>query len=176
VASAGEKVLESRSVYQGRKVHLRVDTVALPTGRTAVREIVSVPQAAVIVPLTEDGRVHLVRQYRAAVGSYLLELPAGTFNAAEEPLACAKRELAEEIGRQANDWQLITSFHSMPGICDEVLHLFLARQLAPAESHPDPDELIEVVTMPLSEAVALVRSGVLRDAKSIVGLLLVAGR
>jgi ADP-ribose pyrophosphatase len=176
VASAGEKVLESRSVYQGRKVHLRVDTVALPGGRTALREIVSVPQAAVIVPLTEDGRVYLVRQYRAAIASYLLELPAGTLNPGEEPLACARRELAEEIGRQAGDWQLITSFYSMPGICDEVLHLFLARRLTPAESHPDLDEFIEVMTLPLDEAVALARSGQLRDAKSIIGLLLAAGR
>lgn len=170
-----ERVLESRSIYQGRKVHLRVDTVELPGGARSLREIVSVPQAVVILPLTDDGQVYLVRQYRAAIGDYLLELPAGTLDPGESPEQCARRELIEEIGMQAGTWQLLTSFYTVPGICDEVIHLFLARQLSPAHAQPDADEFIEVISLPMDQAIAMARSGQLRDAKSIIGLLWVAG-
>jgi ADP-ribose pyrophosphatase len=171
-----EKVVDSRSIYEGKKVNLRVDTVLLRNGETAQREIVSVPPAVVILPLTEDGQVHLVRQYRPAAGRTLLELPAGTLAAGEAPLDCAKRELAEEIGRQADDWQPITSFYTTPGIADEMLHLFVARGLTEAESHPDVDEFIELVTVPLEDARGMVHSGELNDAKSIIGLLLAPDR
>lgn len=171
-----ERVLESRSIYEGRKVRLRVDTVELPNGARSIREIVSVPQAVVILPLTEDGQVHLVRQYRAAIGDYLLELPAGTLDPGESPEACARRELIEEIGQQAGHWQWLTSFYTVPGICDELIHLFLARELSRAQGQPDADEFIEVVSLPLEQAVAMARSGQLRDGKSIIGLLWVASK
>ena len=169
-----EQVLESRSIYQGRKVDLRVDTVELPDGTRSIREIVSVPQAVVILPVTEDGQVHLVRQYRAAIGDYLLELPAGTLDPGESPEECARRELIEEIGKQAHYWQWLTSFYTVPGICDELIHLFLARELSSAAGQPDADEFIEVVSLPVGQAIAMARSGQLRDAKSIIGLLWIA--
>lgn len=169
-----ERVIESRRIYDGRIVHLHVDTVSLSNNRIALREIVNTPGAVAIVPLTEDGQVRLVRQYRSAVADYLLELPAGTLQPGESPEAAAPRELAEETGDRAENWTHLTSFHTMPGVCDETIHLFLATGLTSGATNRDPDEDIEVVTLPLARALEMSRSGEIRDAKTIVGLFLAA--
>lgn len=169
-----ERVVDSRLVYEGRIVRFRVDRVELPDGSLTIREIVGTPGAVVIVPLTDDGQVRLVRQYRSAIGQFLLELPAGTLEPNEPPEQAAPRELAEETGDRAAGWQRLTGFFTVPGICDEYLHLFLATGLAPGLTNQESDEFIEVVTLPLAEALAMVRSGEIRDAKTIVGLLMVA--
>mgnify|MGYP003878109427 CR=1 FL=1 len=169
-----ERVIESRRIYDGRIVHLRVDTVSLSNQRTALREIVNTPGAVAIVPLTADGQVRLVRQYRSAVADYLLELPAGTLQPGEAPEAAAPRELAEETGDRAEHWRYLTRFHTMPGVCDETIHLYLATGLTQGATNRDPDEDIEVVTLPLARALEMSRSGEIRDAKTIVGLFLAA--
>jgi ADP-ribose pyrophosphatase len=169
-----ERVIESRRIYDGRIVHLRVDTISLSNQRTALREIVNTPGAVAIVPLTADGQVRLVRQYRSAVADYLLELPAGTLQPGEAPEAAAPRELAEETGDRAEHWRYLTRFHTMPGVCDETIHLYLATGLTQGETNRDPDEDIEVVTLPLARALEMSRSGEIRDAKTIVGLFLAA--
>jgi ADP-ribose pyrophosphatase len=169
-----ELVLESRPIYQSRIVRFRVDTVSLPDGSTTIREVIETPGAVAIVPLTDDHQVRMVRQFRSAVGKYLLELPAGTLEPNESPEQAAPRELAEETGDRADHWQRLLGFHTVPGICDEYIHLFLATGLTPGETNLERDELIEVVTLPLSEALAMVRRGEIHDAKTIIGLLLVA--
>jgi ADP-ribose pyrophosphatase len=169
-----ERVVDSRLLYKGRIVSFRVDTVELPNGSTTIREIVSTPGAVVIVPLTDDGQVRMVRQYRSAIGQFLLELPAGTLEPDEPPEQAAPRELAEETGDRAAHWQPLTGFFTVPGICNEYLHLFLATGLAPGQTNQESDEFIEVVTLPLDEALAMVRRGEIHDAKTIIGLLMVA--
>jgi ADP-ribose pyrophosphatase len=172
VSKSPERVIESRCIYDGRIVRFRVDTIALSNNRTAIREIVTTPGAVAIIPLTDDRQVRLVRQYRSAVGDYLLELPAGTLHTGEAPEAAAPRELAEETGDRADHWLYLTSFHTMPGVCDEIIHLYLATGLTPGETNRDPDEDMDVVTVPLGQALDMVRSGQIRDAKTMVGLLL----
>ena len=170
-----ERVVDSRLIYEGRIVRFRVDTVALPDGSTATREIIETPGAVVIVPLTDEGQVRMVRQYRSAVGEFLLELPAGTLEPNETPEQAAPRELAEETGDHAARWRRLTGFYTVPGICDEYLHLFLATGLTPGQANQEADEFIEVVTLPLDDALGMARRGEIRDAKTIIGLLLVAG-
>jgi len=170
-----ERQIEGRRVYEGRVVSLEVDQVELDDGTRAVREAVRHHGAVVLVPLTADGRVLLVRQYRYVPGEALLELPAGSLNPGEDPAACAARELAEEIGHRAATLRPLAAFYSAPGFCDELVHCFVASDLEPVEGvSGDDDERIEVVAMPLAEAVAMARRGAVRDAKTIAGLLLAA--
>jgi ADP-ribose pyrophosphatase len=128
----------------------------------------------VIVPLTDDGKVRMVRQYRSAIGESLLELPAGTLEPDEAPEQAAPRELAEETGDRAARWQWLAGFFTVPGICDEYLHLYLATGLTPGQTNQDADEFIEVVTIPLGEALMMFKKGQIRDAKTIIGLLMAA--
>lgn len=168
-----EKVLSSQVSFEGRLIALRCDTVQLPNGRISVREVVVHPGAVAIVPLLDDGRVILVRQYRHAVGRVLTEVPAGTLHPDETPEECALRELQEEIGYTADRLERLTAFHLAPGYSTELIHLFLATGLQPAESEKDEDELLELVVMPLDEAVAKIFDGSIQDAKSVAALLLV---
>ena len=169
--------LDGGRVYDGRVVHLDVDRVRLADGTEAVREVVRHPGAAVIVPVLDDGRVLLVRQFRYPTGGVLLELPAGTVAAADaDPLECARRELAEETGHRAAEWRHLATFFSAPGFTDERVHCYLARRLeTTSEGRLDEDERIDVVAVPLAEAEAMARRGELHDAKTIAGVLLAAG-
>jgi ADP-ribose pyrophosphatase len=166
-----EKKLDSRVVYRGKILNLRVDTVLLPDGRTGTREVVEYTGAVAIVALNEKKEVFLVRQYRYPVGKELLEIPAGKIEDGEEPLQCAQRELAEETGLRAERWQLLCSFYSTPGFTSEKMYLFLARDLNQEGQHPDEDEFVQVVKVPLDEALTMLWRGEICDAKSTVGLL-----
>jgi len=170
----------SRRIYAGRVVNLRVDRVRLPGGRETEREVVEHPGAAVIVPL-DQGDVLLVRQFRYAVGTALLELPAGTLEPGEPPLEAARRELLEEVGVEAADWESLAVLFPSPGVMTEVMHLFLASGLTPPRTVPPArtdtsDEHLAVERVPLPEAVARVARGEIRDAKSVAGILLAARR
>lgn len=167
------RVVESRQVFAGRVVNVRVDTLALPDGKTVQREVVEHRGAVVMVALDHDHQVLLVRQHRPAVGEDLLELPAGTIEAGEAPPDCARRELAEELGMAADRWTLLAQCYSSPGFCTELLHLYLAEGLTPAHGQPDEDEAITVERQPLASVRALIASGAIRDAKTIAGLMLV---
>lgn len=168
-----EKTLSSEIVYRGRVLNLRVDRVELPDGRNGSREVVEYPGAVTVVALTGDGEVLLVRQYRHAVGEELLELPAGKLEPGEDPERAARRELAEETGYTAAETRLLLSFYSTPGFTTEKMYLYLATGLAPGSPDPDPDEFISVVRVKLARAREMIREGLIRDAKSIVGLLTV---
>ena len=171
-----ERVLESRRVHEGRVVNLRLDTVVLPNGRSAVREVAEHAPVVVIVPLDGDGNVLLVRQYRLPVQQSLLELPAGGIDAGESVEEAVQRELREETGQRAGRLERLAAFYASPGYCDELMHLYLATELEPSPLAADSDENIEVVPIPLTDALALVDRGQICDAKTIIGLWAAARR
>ena len=166
-----ERVLESRRLYEGRVVNLRVDSVELPSGLQATREVVEHNDVVAIVPLLENGDVLLVRQYRLPAEQVLLEVHAGGVDAGESSEQAAQRELGEECGQRADRLERLGGFYASPGFCSEFVHVFLATQLRPVRARPDPDEEIAVVRLPLAEALRLVRRGEIRDGKSIIGLM-----
>ncbi len=168
----------SRSVFKGRIVRLDLETVLLPNGTTVDLEIIHHPGAAAVVPVQSDGTVLLVRQYRHAAGGYLLEIPAGTLNPGEDPRDCALRELEEEVGYRAGRLDLLLSVFTTPGFTDEVIHLYRASDLVPGTQALESDEVLEVVSMPLSRAITEIGRGGIRDGKTVIGLqtVLLAGR
>ncbi len=169
-----ERQLNSKLIYKGKILNLRRDRVCLPDGREAFREIVEHPGAVAVVALDEEKSVYLVRQYRYPVEKVLLEVPAGKLDPGEEPLDCARRELAEEVGLSASRWQLLTTFYTTPGFSNEQMFLYLATGLEMISAEADADEFLEVVKMPLAEAVSQALNGTIQDAKSIAGLLAAA--
>jgi 8-oxo-dGDP phosphatase len=171
------RVLASETVYEGRVISLHRDTVAMPDGSQSVREVVRHPGAVAVVALDNQERVVLVRQYRHPVGGYLWELPAGLRDSdGEPPLETAQRELAEETLLAAERWSLLTTHYSSPGFCDEMVHIYLAEGLSPAQ-HPEGftvehEELdMTVVRVPLDEAVQRVFDGDIRNASAVIGIL-----
>ncbi|HXF70019.1 MAG TPA: NUDIX hydrolase [Thermoflexus sp.] len=171
-----EVLLESRRIYEGRILNLRVDTVRLPSGGTAIREVVEHRGAVAIVPILDSGQVALVRQFRYAIGTVSLEIPAGTLEPGEDPLVCARRELEEETGYQAARWERLGVIWPTPGYSTEEIVLFIARDLTPGPAQPEFDETLSVVTMSWPEIWAAIDEGRLRDAKSIVALTWAARR
>ncbi len=163
------RLIASRRLYEGQRVSMRLDEVALPSGRVAAYEVVEHPGAAAIVALTAERRVFLVRQFRQAVGAELLELPAGTIEPGESPLACARRELAEEVGRAAGRWERLISFYPSPGVLTEELHVFLAEDLRVSTAEHEEEDL-RVESLSLEEAHRRIAAGEIRDAKSIIGI------
>lgn len=172
--------LTRRRIYTGRVVHLDVDTVQFPDGSTGEMEMLRHPGAAAVIPFASDPRgadptVLLIRQYRYATGGPLFEIPAGRLDAGEAPEQCARRELKEEVGVTAGRLERLTTIWTTPGFTDERIHLFWAADLAAGAHAREPDEFIEVVPKPLSEVLALVRSGEICDGKSVVAILYMAG-
>ncbi|MDH7482092.1 MAG: NUDIX hydrolase [Armatimonadota bacterium] len=167
-----EKTIESKRIFEGRIVSLRVDTIELPNGRRTTREVVEHKGAVAVVPMLDHEKVVMVRQFRQPVGSELLEIPAGTLEDGEDPADCARRELVEEIGYYPG--KLTEMFHSYlsPGYSTEMLHTFLAEDLQKVSEKRDFDEFLEVVTINLKDAVEMICRGAILDAKSICGLLL----
>ena len=167
-----ETTIESRVEFRGRILSVRVDEVRLPDGRITTREIAEHDASVCIVPVDPQGNVLLVRQYRKPVEDQLLEVPAGGIEPGESPLAAAVRELQEEVGFTAREIQSLSSFWVSPGWCTEYMYAYLATQLEPARLPADYDENIAVVPVPLDELDGLMRSGEIKDVKSIASLLL----
>jgi len=162
--------------FEGRLINVRVDQVRLPDGGHSAREIVEHRGAVAAVPLTARQEVILVRQWRHPAGRTLLEIPAGTREEGEEPEETLRRELIEEIGHRAGSIVPLVEVYTAPGYSTELIGLYLATDLRPADGEADADENIEVVRIPLSEAVRMCRDGELQDAKTVTGLLLAATR
>ena len=160
----------TKSIYTGRVVTLNVETVQLPNGVTVDLETIRHPGAAAVVPMKDDGTVVLIRQFRHAAGGFIYEIPAGKLNPGEDPLDCAKRELEEEVGYRASSLSLLSSIFTAPGFADEVIHVYKATGLIRGRQQLDRDEVLEVVELSLLEAVKKIEEGVIRDAKTIVGL------
>jgi ADP-ribose pyrophosphatase len=169
-----ERVIETRRIHEGRIINLREDTVELPNGRTALREIVEHAEVVAIVPLDSEGNVILVRQYRLPAREALLEVPAGGIDEGESIEDAAQRELQEETGFRAQKLHRLTSFYVAPGYCTEFIHAFLASGLSESALAGDDDEDISVERVPLGKVLGLIETGEIRDAKSIIGLLLAA--
>jgi ADP-ribose pyrophosphatase len=160
----------TKNIYTGRVVTLNVDTVTLPNGITVDLEVVRHPGAAAVVPLKDDGTVILIRQFRHAAGGFIYEIPAGKLHPGEDSGTCAVRELEEEVGYRAGSLELLSSIFTAPGFTDEVIHIFKATGLTKGRQQLDRDEVLEVIEMPLLEAIRMIETGAIRDAKSIVGL------
>jgi len=165
-----ERCTSTTRVFDGRILKLRVDKVVLDDGLQATREVVEHPGASVIIPLLEDNRVLLVRQYRYAIGKELLEIPAGTCNNGEPPEICAERELQEETGYACEDLEKVLECYVAPGYSTEKIHFYLARKLRKAEQAPDDDERITVEPVKITEALSKIRDGEISDAKTICAL------
>ncbi|MFT3906296.1 MAG: NUDIX hydrolase [Steroidobacteraceae bacterium] len=160
-----------QNVYTGKVVRLNIESVELPNGRLADLEIIHHPGGAAIVAVDDQSRVCLIRQYRHAGGGWIWELPAGKLEPDEPPLHTAQRELVEEAGRSATRWQPLGTMLSSPGVFDEVIHLFLARDLRATALAHEETELIEVHWLPMTQACRQVLDGEITDAKTAVGLL-----
>lgn len=170
-----ETVTHKEHIYDGRIVRLELLDVTLPNGETAKRELVRHPGAVAIVPLIGED-VLLVRQFRIAADRMMLEIPAGTLNAGEAPLICAERELQEETGYKPGVLESLGGIFTAPGYTTEFIHLYLARDLSESRLAMDEDEFIEVVRVPLREALAMLNTGEINDGKSAAALLLTARR
>ena len=170
------KVHEITSLYNGKIFNVALEKVTLPNGVTKDREVIRHPGAAAMVPLLDDGNVVLVKQYRHAVNNYLWEIPAGTLEPDEEPMACAERELVEETGYEATNFDKLTEILPAPGYTDEHIHIFLATGLTLAEQRLEDDEVLTVRPTPFDKAIEMIKTGEIQDAKTIVGLLLTSMR
>ena len=173
---AAEIRLSGETVFEGKIVNVRVDTVGLRNGGRAIREVVEHRPAVVLVPIDPDGNMVLVRQYRYPAGETLLEAPAGIIEESETPLACAQRELQEETGYRARHLKALGSFWTTPGFSDELMYGYVATGLEPSRLEPDDDEDITVERIPPSQVTELIQRGEIRDAKTIAALLMVICR
>jgi len=157
-------------IYSGRVVTLDVERVPLPNGREAELEIVGHPGGAATVAIDDRGRVCLLRQYRHVAGGWLWEIPGGKLDRGRSPEDVARAELAEEAGIEAKVWRPLGRYLSSPGVFSEVVSLYLARDLVPCASAPEPDEVVEVHWRPFPEALAQALSGEIVDGKTVVAL------
>jgi ADP-ribose pyrophosphatase len=174
-----ERVVESQVVHRGKYMVFHVDTIERQDGSRGKRDLVSHPGAVAILAVDADGRVLMVRQWRVAAGRALLEIPAGTLDVhegvTEDPFVAAKRELEEESGHRAGSWRKLAAFWTAPGFASELMHLYLARDLVPVVDDsrlaPDEDEELILSRVTVDEALALVETGGIADAKSILAIL-----
>lgn len=177
-----ERLIESEVIRRGRILEFRIDTVEAVDGHRSTRDIAGHPGGVCVVAIDPEDRVLLVRQWRHAIGQALLEIPAGTLDrepggSVEDHATAAARELDEETGSRAGTWRYLGGFYTAPGFTNELMHLYLATDLTPADEGgigPDDDERLELRAIPFTKAVTMAERGEIADAKSIVGLLWVA--
>lgn len=163
------EITASSHAYRGKIVAVRQDQLKFPGGREVWWEVIEHPGAAAILARQED-QVFLIRQYRHPAREVLWEIPAGKIEAGEDPLSCARRELAEETGIRGNRWNLLACFYPSPGFCDEKIYLYEVRDLQIGEARPDEHEQVEVVKLPLATAINMLTAGEIKDAKTMIAL------
>lgn len=166
-----EKTLSSEKIFQGRIIKVKLDTVELPDGSTAQRELVEHPGGVGIVAVTENDEIILVKQYRKPLDKAIYEIPAGKLDMGEEPEKCGIRELKEETGFSANSFTYMGFIYPSPGFTDEVTHVYLAKGLISGDAVPDEDEFLDVEYVPMEKAFDMVMKGEINDAKSVFGIL-----
>lgn len=169
-----EITTSSKDIFDGRVFQVKLNKVELPDGSLSSREIVNHPGGASVVALDEKENIYLVEQFRIAVDSTILELPAGKIEKDEDHLLCAKRELQEEIGIKADRWELLSTFYPTPGYCSEEIKVFLARDLEIGEANLDSGEFLRMKKVPLDKALKWIKEKKICDSKTIIGLLLTA--
>ncbi len=165
----GEKTVRKNYVFRGKIINVRRDDAMLPNGNACTREVVEHPGGACVLAVTEES-VILVKQFRYAYGEELWEIPAGKLNAGEDPMRAALRELEEETGYCADSLELIFTIYPTPGYSDEKIYIYEAKEVAKGSAHPDEDEFLDVVRVPLEEAYAMVQDGRIKDGKTIIAL------
>ncbi|KEO82381.1 NUDIX domain-containing protein [Tumebacillus flagellatus] len=162
-----EKQLDSETVYEGSFITVTVQTVELPNGKLAKRDVVLHPGAVTVLAITADDKILLVNQFRKATNRLLIETPAGKLEPGEDPLTSAKRELEEETGYQAAEWKHFSSFYTSPGFADELMHSYIATDLTKSQQNLDDDEFLDVLHVSAEEAEQMVQDGRIADAKTI---------
>lgn len=165
-----EKIVHRKEIHQGRVVRFEEVSVQLPDESPAQRDVVLHPGGSAVVAFTAEGEILFVRQFRVALQTVLLEIPAGKLELGEDPALCAKRELEEETGYRAGFIKKLTEIHPTPGFCDEVIHLYYATELIKGSLSTDPDEFLSVEKIPIKEAYQQILQGKISDAKTIIGL------
>lgn len=166
-----QQVIETQRVFEGRAVCLKIDTILLASGRKTTREIVEHSDCVAIIPIKDNGKVVMVRQFRHATGKELLEIPAGGIEKGEDPASCVRRELQEETGFYPEEVKPLGGFYSAPGFCTEYLYLFLAKGLRPSQLIAEDTEEIGIEEIDLSRVPTLIASGEICDSKTVAGLL-----
>ncbi|MBE1554062.1 NUDIX domain-containing protein [Sporosarcina limicola] len=168
-----EKTISGETLYKGKIISLRVEEVELPDGNLVKRELIKHPGAVAIIPITADGKLVLVEQYRKALERSLIEIPAGKIDPGEAPEVTAVRELEEETGYGAKEFTYIQSFATSPGFANEIIHLYLAQDLFEIENPAagDEDEFIDLMEVTVEEAEEMVKSGKIFDAKTAFAVL-----
>lgn len=166
-----EKTLDSKRIYEGRIINLRVDKVTVVSG-TSTREIVEHNGGSVIAAVTDDNKIIMVKQFRKPMESPILEVPAGKLDGDEDPADAALRELSEETGYSAGKLEKLTEFYPSVGYTTEVLHIYLATDLKPGACHPDENEVLEVMEMDLEEVYRMVMDGKIHDGKTIAAVMM----
>ncbi len=165
-----EKKVNSEEIYLGHIIKVYKDNITIDN-KPAIREVVRHQGAAAILPIDGEGNAFFVEQYRYPVAKPLFEVPAGKIDPGEEPLTCAKRELSEECGITAENWEYLGPMLSSPGFCDEVIHLYVATKLSFGDTSPDEDEFLSVIKIPLAEALEKLKNAEIPDAKTQILIL-----
>ncbi|OGD31482.1 hypothetical protein A2V94_07615 [Candidatus Atribacteria bacterium RBG_16_35_8] len=164
--------INSKEIFKGEIIKLYLDKVKLPSGKIATREKVSHPGAVSIVPVNKKGNIFVIKQFRYPIKKVLFEIPAGKLDKNEIPHDCAIRELKEEIGAVGGKLIHLISFYSSPGFCDEVMHLYLAISFIKKENSLEEDEFLQIIEIKMEDALSYIKSGKIKDAKTIIGILL----
>lgn len=168
-----EITISSETIYEGRIIDVKKDQVRLPNGKTGTRELVKHPGAVGIIPITEQGRLIVVEQYRKPLERSIVEIPAGKLEPGEEPAVTAVRELEEETGYGAKDFTYLQTIATSPGFADEVIHLYVAKDLYKIDqpASPDEDEFVELMDISLEEAEEMIQDGRIYDAKTVIAVM-----
>lgn len=169
-----EKTAETKQIYNGKILNVRRDIADLPNGNQSVREVIEHNGGVCVAPLTENGELIFVRQFRYPYSEVILELPAGKLEIGEDPFEAGKRELEEETGCVAGKYHNLGKFYPTPAYCTEIIYLYVAEKLSETHMHLDDDEFLEVERIPLEKAVEMVLSGEIKDGKTQVLILRVA--
>ncbi|MBQ6164018.1 MAG: NUDIX hydrolase [Clostridia bacterium] len=166
-----EKKISEKLIYDGRIIHLYVDEIELPNGKPAMREYIRHQGAVCVVPVTEDGKVIVVDQFRYPFGRVTTEIPAGKIDPGEDPETAARRELSEETGIEDGELTFIGEFYSSPAILTEIIYMYTVKNFTRGELHTDPDEFVEVREIPLDELVEDILAGRIKDSKTQAAVL-----
>jgi len=167
-----ETTISEKHIYEGNVIKVSMLNITLPNGKEATRDIVYHPGASVVVPMSDDGALYMVKQYRKPIDQVSLELPAGKLDPGEDPRTCASRELKEETGLDAEEIKHIVSIHTTPGFSNEVIHMYVARGLKEGDPCADEDEFITSEKFKINTLIQMILNHEITDAKSMIGILL----